>query len=722
MSVYAFGPFRLDARARTLHRGDRELELPRRAAAILELLLERPGDLVSKQTLLEGAWGETAVSAASLTEAMSLLRQTLGDEAQKPTYIRTVHGQGYRFIAPVEIKARAPDVPSQARRFNIAVFSAAPGAVLLVLFGALLFALMSGRLPSRRAQPELRAPVRFTIEAPPGYIFERHVAPLAISPNGQDLVYAARRTAGPDSTEEQGQLGWKLFHRSLQGFDARAIPGTDNALVPFFSPDGGRIGFFSDKALKTVTLETDGAPSKGPVFTVCPTHFSMGGTWLGDGTLVFAPDSARGLRRVSAGGGPVEILTVPDQTAGELGHWWPEALPGCDPERSCGVIFTLGSASLSSSRIAVLRLPEGEIVTLIEGGGAARYASTGHLVYVRPGSLAVAAFDAQRFEVTGPSIPVQEPVSTEVFEGIPDFALSRQGTLVYLPSSGGPNEKTVKVLRGNVETGLELPARTYRNLTLSPDGQSLAVTIFNGRRSDVWIAEISSGSLRQLTFEGYNIEPVWSPDGKAVFFSSDRDGVFRTYRQSLDGAIAQPLTASAASRFPSGMTPDGKRLLFWAQRPETGRDIGTLEWNGETWQESWRLRTPNDEAYASVSPDGRWLLYGSNLTGDWEIFLEPWEGGGERRRLTTEGGLLPHWDRSGRRVIYTSQDGIDAVEIDGQTGFPIAAPSRVWEGARMLTPGAGDDIFIIRGSEARAPPLAVRVVLNWFEPHRPELP
>jgi len=585
-----------------------------------------------------------------------------------------------------------------------------PGGLALVLVGLLLGAILAGVAVWGLTRPAPLPVTRFAIHLPPSDKFERDLGGLAISPDGQNLVYAARRGSGTT----------QLYVRPMQRLDAMPIRGTEGALGPFFSPDGQWIGFLSDGKLKKVSL------TGGPALTLCDEPSSFGGaSWGPDDTIFFfsGPEEEPELSRVSASGGtPEPVVTLEPGEEGQ-GPLWPEILPG-----GKAVLYTAWRGGPDNASIAVQSLETGERRTLVEGGTYARYVPTGHIVFARgallAGSLLAAPFDLERLEITGSPVPVLENLAM-YFGATAQFGLSRDGTLVYVSGTVSSDKLLVWVDRQGVERPLTETLRAYRDPRLSPDGRRLAVTILDPKGEDVWVLELGRGTLTRLTLgEGRSTRPLWSPDGERVLFASDRvEDDFNIFSQPADGSgAAEQLTAWGS--VPTSVSSDGKTIVFRQNSGTTGRDIGMVRVEGER-QPEMLLQTPFDEHTGMLSPEDRWLAYVSNESGREEIYLTPFPGPGGKRQISTEGGTEPLWSRDGRELFYRSGEKTMAVAISTEPELTAGKPTLLFEGLYETgmglgpNPGSNYDVapdgrFVVIRDQGSG--LAqINVVLNWFE-------
>ena len=549
-------------------------------------------------------------------------------------------------------------------------------------------------------QPPPRGASRFVINIPP----ESPLAddPIAISPDGRQLVYA---TSG-DSKQ--------LYLRAMNWLKPTLIPGTEGARVPFFSPDGQWVGFFAEGKLKKVPL------AGGATLTVCDAEVGYGASWGTDNAIIFAPTYTAGLLRVSASGGTPEEITSGPSEQGVLASLWPEVLPG-----TTSVLLTiLTGAGLENMQIAVLSMGTGERRILVEGGAHARYASSGHIVYARGSSLLAAPFDIDRLEVTGPPVRVLEGVEFDVVSAQAQFGLSREGSLVYVRAQGAPEHEVLWADRQGNARPIQVPPRTYFFPSLSPDGQRLAMTNIDESGMETWILEMDRGALTRFTFEGSNHFSLWTPDGKRLTFSSDRDGSHNLFWKPADGiGGAERLVKSESHQDPGSWSPDGKALAFAEFHSDTKWDIWLLHMEGERRARPF-LQTEVDEYHPMISPDGRWLAYTSTETGRLEVYVQPFPDGGRKWLISTEGGDEPLWAPSGRELFYRNGDKMMSVAVATEPLFDAERPRLLFETPTLVGEGFGSpnyDItpdgqrFLMIKPEPQRPPTQILVVLNWFE-------
>jgi Tol biopolymer transport system component/tRNA A-37 threonylcarbamoyl transferase component Bud32 len=489
-------------------------------------------------------------------------------------------------------------------------------------------------------------------------------AAFALSPDGQILAFVAQSPSAPDA---------QLYVRRLEQLQALALAGTAGARNPFFSPDGEWIGFFADAKLKKISR------AGGAAVTLCDAPRGRGGTWMPDGTIVFTPQGAGRvpLQQVSAAGG--QPTKLPEPLEGELVQRFPQVLPG-----GKAVLYTVNTAIAGgqTSRIVVQPLPSGERLVVRDGGFYARYLPSGHVAYIRDGTLFVVAFDADRLAVTGEPIPIVEGVMANASTGGAQFAVSDTGTLMYVPGGTvSSNEAPISWLdrSGNV-TPLRTMVADWSNPAFSPDGRKLAFDITGTGNSDVWIYEWDRDANRRLTtHSGEDLKPVWTPDGSRIVYGRrDPQAPLNMYWQRADGTgEPERLVESPLAQEPSSFHPSGRFLAFTqgTQGSQTDAMILPLEGDERT---GWKAGTPIPFANTAArelepmfSPDGRWIAYFSDESGRQQVYVRPFPGPGGKWLVSTGPGQDPAWSKTGQELFYWTG------ALAGAEGQVFVVPFRV---------------------------------------------
>ena len=502
------------------------------------------------------------------------------------------------------------------------------------------------------------------------------LGPSAIlSPDGTRLVLLA---TGADQKQ-------RLYLRPLNQLQASVLPGTEGALDPFFSPSGEWISFFADGKLKKISAQG------GAVVTLCDAADDRGGGWSEDGTIVFARGPGTGLSKISSAGGSPEQLTTLNQ-AGEHTHRWPQVMPG-----GKAVLFTASAllGKFEKADIVAYAMSTGQRKTVLYGGFYGRYVPSGYLIYMHEDTLFAAAFDAERLEVTGQPAPILEGVVNNSNTGGAQFSFSEAGNLAYVPGRGFATVGAIYWLErdGKFRPLRESPAG-YLSPAFSPDGKRLAMEIFDGKNNDIWVYELGRDRLTRLTFAGEASRvPVWTPDGQRITYASqEKAGTFNLYWKRADGAgDAQRLTENKNSQRPYSWRADGKFLAFTQMNPDTASDIMILPFEGD--EKSGRkpgepkvfLNSPYDETSPAFSPDGRWLAYASNESGNYEVYVRPFPGPGGKWQISTGGGQFPKWSRNGKEFFYRTRDGKLMVAVYTVSGDSfVAGKPQLWSPGQFL--------------------------------------
>jgi serine/threonine-protein kinase len=585
-----------------------------------------------------------------------------------------------------------------------------PVATVLVVTG--LAGLAIWRLRPA-AIPTTRPLGRFAIQAPPRAAF--YGVP-AISPDGSLFVYSA--TQGMPDTR-------RLFLRRLDQLTTTAMPGTEGAFRPFFSPDGQSVGFWADNKLKTTKVMATASP-----VVVCDVELFLGGTWTSDGSIVFS-SIAHGLQRVSANGGVPQTITTLDRARPEIDHHAPQLLPG---GRALLLTIHEGEARF---RIDALILATGERKTLVETGFDAQYSATGHLVYGTSAGLSAVPFDLDRLEVTGAPARVFDDVATDPHDGIANFSLSTAGTLVFFPQAPPPRRTLVWMDRSGTATPLPIEPRTFATPRLSPDGRKLAVVVNERERQNIWVYHLGNRTSAPVTFEGINEAPLWTRDGLRLTYLADLKGIRHLMWQPTDASSpAESLISSTNNNlFPAGWAADGRSLVYMDDPPTNNSDIRLLTLEGR--RSAPLPNIPTRSNWPAVSPDGRWLAFVSrvSMTGRPDIYVQPFPGPGPLRQLV-EGGTQPVWGRDGRELFFRSQrgappsasglpvgDGIFVQPFDRERGVASAREAQLFR-ARMTDDGAwgvpsfdvspdGRRFLVVMAGDTELAPVDLNVMLHF---------
>ncbi|MBZ5690020.1 MAG: protein kinase [Acidobacteriia bacterium] len=538
--------------------------------------------------------------------------------------------------------------------------------------------------------PSPKSAIRLSIPLPPD---QQLTGPPAISPDGQMISYTARTGSGRA----------RLYLRALDQAAAKLISGSEDAALPFFSPDGQWVAFFARGFLLKAAI------SDGSITRISEAPDPWGGTWGKDGSIVYTSSFNSGLVRASASGGNPEVLTTPDGAASGYGHMYPQFLPD-----GRHVVFAVWSPSPSLGGIAVLSLDSRKWQLVLPNWIEGVYTSSGHLVVGNGGAgLRVAPFDANH---PGPTT-VQRSVLKQDIAFVHDlarswFAISETGTLVYAPADV-TKATLVWVDRNGQIQPLSSQQDDYWQPTLSPDSSKLVVRI----GGDLWVYDVRRFTRNRLTFSGYNYSAVWTRDGSRILYSSSRGGDIDIYSQlpvatePIGTLLKRESVQSACSVAPNGT------LAFVDVQLATGRDIWTLAPDGKA---SPLLVTAFNETQCRFSPDGRFIAYVSDESGRREVYVQSYPGPGQKIGISTDGGSNPVWSPDGKGLFFREGEAMMMVELETT---PVLTASR----ARHLF--ASNDLgfrpdfdvspdgnrFLMVHRDPGSWPTRIDVVLNWFD-------
>jgi serine/threonine-protein kinase len=533
-----------------------------------------------------------------------------------------------------------------------------------------------------------------------------------------------------------------LAVRPLGQPNATPLAGTEGGSYPFFSPDGEWVAFGAGGKLKKISIHG------GPTTTLCDASGLFGGAWVENGFIVAALSGGAGLSRIPENGGSPQPLTKVEN--GEVTHRWPQILPGRK-----AVLFSASSAAANweEAHVEVLSLKTGQRKTVVPGGFFGRYLPSGHLVYLRGGTLYGMAFDIDRLEPAGPPATLFEGIAASNFGG----GRSSNGTLVYLAGNTSIEARRRLVwidAAGKTQPFFAAPDRFGRP-ALSPDGKRLAIAMVGVGGSDLWVYDLEREIQTKLPTGGHVfLDPVWAPDGKHLVYGSEPGGDNGMMWIRADGGgEPQPLTRNDAhlGQAAASVSPNGRFVLFeMSGRGEQCFTIDTTDPDHPKASAPEPLLNTSRILGGTISPDGRWLAYTSNASGRPQVFVRPFANGkiagSGVSQISAAGGAYPVWSRSraARQLLYVTSEGRVMVvdyTLEGDS-FHNSKP-RLWTdkqigGATSLgrAPfGVGRPIFDLTPNgkriiawEPEQPPkepkanLHVTILQNWFDELRRRLP
>jgi eukaryotic-like serine/threonine-protein kinase len=558
-------------------------------------------------------------------------------------------------------------------------------------------------------QPPKPIPVvRSSILPPAGTSFVTMLpssGPPVLSPDGTRLAFTAR--------DEKSRV--LLYVRPLTSLTAQPLPGTEDASYPFWSPDSREVGFFVPGKLKRISA------SGGPAQNVCDAVNGRGGAW-GQDVIIFAPSATQPLFWVFAAGGTPEPASKFDPSRAENSHRWPWFLP----DGKHFLFWARSSRGSQESQLFVGDVGSLQAKPLAKSESTAVYAS-GHLLFMRDQSLMAQPFDLRRLELSGEPVPIAEHVAVNGATARPLFTASQTGTLLYQSgeTSGGWN--LLWFDRDGKRTGSIAQVDRYLFPTLSPDGNRLAVMIFSGAQGigDVWIFDLARGTSTRLTFGGAShVNPVWTPDGKNIFYGSTAKGPPHIYAKAADGSGPERIVLESADtvELPQSFSPDGRFLVYGRHmsKTEAGNHLWVLPLSGDG-KPFPIVQDAFDESSPAVSPDGKWMVYQSNESGRREIYVTAFPGGGAKWQVSTSGGTSAKWRGDGKELFFLDPtDKVVGVDVNASgNAVRLGTPHDLFQTVGIQREYGPFDVsadgkrFLLNSGNLKEGSDPFTLVLNW---------
>jgi eukaryotic-like serine/threonine-protein kinase len=566
---------------------------------------------------------------------------------------------------------------------------------------AVAIALIVAWAPWRQSSEGIRA-MRLAFVVPPNLAFNDAQSDSAvISPDGQKIAFSATSSDGK----------WQLWVRALDSSDAKLLPGTDDPLEPFWSPDSKSIAFGSQGKLKRVDLVG------GSAQVLCDAARMTGGAWSTKGVILFGSDYGSVLYQVPATGGEPKAVTVVDAAHGDFGHTSPSFLPDANH-----FLFRI-SMTTSPQGVWVGSLNSPEVKQVLTDNTSAVYTSQGYLIFVRNFALMAQAFDAGSLQLKGEATPIIPQGVTDA-RGPGRYSASENGILVW-QSNWRREYQLLWFDRDGKQVGAVGPpmeVTSGQEPHLSPDGKRLVIK----RDSNIWVIDLARDTGIRLT-STFSQLPLWTPDGSHIIFQSSANEIGKRgiVQKAANGVGELELLLNGVN-FPAEISPDGRFILFDHRGVRTQLDVWALPLFGDR-KEFPLLNSAFDEREPQLSPDGRWLAYCSDESGSYEIYVRPFSADGkvgdDKRRVSANGGFQPKWRAGGQELFYVASDGqmmsvpvkMSGAEIE--FGAPKALfKTRLFGQQSILhefdvTPDGQRFIVGTLIGEPKAPP--PMVILNW---------
>jgi len=568
--------------------------------------------------------------------------------------------------------------------------------ILWAIGGALIMmaAMFAFRGDSNSAAVDNTTATRFEVIAAPGQTQIDNWS-LRISPDGNRVAWVvidgARRS---------------IHLRGLDSLEIQELPDTEAAKYPTFSPDSRSLAFFAGGKLRRLDIGSRRA------IDLCDALDGAGITWVDDDTIYFNDAWIGALKKISADGGTSEVATTLDREYGEIGHWFPQALPGGKQ-----ILISRWRTSLNDMTVAVVDLDSGEIRDLIQRASHARFVPPASLLFTQAGAIQVVDFDPKSLQVSGDPRLLVDGVKQQWDNGYSPWSVSTNGTLVYQDGSLWSTKRSIVSVDhdGNV-TPLDVEPAAYVHAAITPDGRRLAATRFDNGRANVVVFDLERGVNTPMPMDGVNAYPVWNPSGEELVFDTSLKGPWDIYRYSVEGGGKPTLLVEGIpDQTPLAWTPDG-RSVVWKGRddtiyvtdvvaggePDVLKDIGADD--------------------LSISPDGEWCVYRDGIAGRTEVMLRRFPDGQRVYRVSKDGGGYPLWGRDGREVLFRRGDAVISASFRAENGEPVIGRPKVLFRSDELLPMARnswsydrvhDRMIMIQRGDREVNLKAFVVLQNW---------
>jgi Tol biopolymer transport system component len=563
------------------------------------------------------------------------------------------------------------------------------------------------------ARVALREPPLVRTEiAPPKdgafFLFTTNPGPVAISPDGSTLAFVA---------VEKDNVP-RMYVRRLNSAETQVIAGTENAAYPFWSPDSKWVAFFGGGKLRKTDL------SGAPPVVLCDAGVGKGGTWNGDGVLLYAPSFDSQIHRTTAAGGDCKPITKLNAERGDNSHRHPRFLP--DGKRF--LYFARSSSAVQGAHALIAAMLDSkEEKVLMQSSTMAEYVS-GYLLYLRDVTLVARPFDAGKLQFTGEATTlVDDVMNLGGGAGAGVFSVSATGTLVYLPGGVRANDHLIWQDRDGKQAQKLSQEAIYAHVTLSPDARSAIVYVSDqiSGNNNLWLYDLKRDLITRFTFgAGAVNSPIWSPDGSTAYYAAGRNGKnFDLYRKPVSGAgEEEQVFGSGENKYPTSFTQDGKLLLFSVKHapPKGGESIWVLPVTGE--RKPWPLLEGKFNYWGGVvSFDGKWVAYVSNESGRTEVFVTSFPKPGRKWQVSKNGGYIAFWRRDGKEILYQSPDGrMIAVDVTTRgevlelgAEHPLLQLPTFQEPFCLYSPTTDHQRFLSVSGISAQPRDPLRLIFNW---------
>jgi Tol biopolymer transport system component len=560
-----------------------------------------------------------------------------------------------------------------------------------------------------REKPPVEQTLRYTIPPPENSA----VNSFAISPDGRYLALA---------TAVNGKR--QLWLRTMDGLQFQPMRGTEDAQLPFWSPDSRYIGFFAQLKLKKI------AATGGPAQSLCDAGIGNGGTWNTDNEILFSIGGP--LQRVqSAGGVPSDVKRSKE------GYGYPTFLP-----EGRRFLYFLAFTGSETQGIYLGSLQDGENRRILADVSSVLFAPShpgshaGHLLFRRQNTLMAQPFDATSGQLLGEVFPVAEGITSLTGGIMMPVTVSETGTLVYASGGASAGSQLVWYDRSGKILGLTGAPGILFTPVISPDGKSIAYSRNGSTGADIWLRDGRGIETRFTADPSGNYAPLWSPTGDRIVWVSNRQGALNLYQKATivsgqDEALLPATTAAVPvtqNKGPDQWSRDGRLIVYSEPDSNAKQHLWVLPVGSTDRKPKAFLKTDFNEVHGQLSPNSAWMAYASDETGQREVYVRSFPSSGGVQRISVAGGDQPRWRGDGKELFYVAADGrMMAVPIKAVTGprssFQPGVPMPLFESHIIATPQTngvfqydvsadGKRFLVVTNNVAAAtPPLTV--VVNW---------
>jgi eukaryotic-like serine/threonine-protein kinase len=541
-------------------------------------------------------------------------------------------------------------------------------------------------------QPTAQRTISFTVPVPASL----RLTGVGVVPSGDAILYEADR----------------LYLQKMSDPEPQPIAGTDGARNLFISTDGRWAGFFAGGKIKKVSL------AGGDPLNVTDASIDTPGAGWGPGnTIVFSNGWNAPLTSVSSdGGGTPKVISTVDTAAGELGHWWPQVLPG-----ETSILFTvwMAASGLNDSKIAVLDVATGRH-RIVMPGASARYLASGHLLYYQAGAYAVVPFDLTAMRPTGeprPVLPDARPLDP-TGSRVKSVGVADERTIAYVAGSLFPEADLAWVTAKGVVEPTGMTPRSFARTSLAPDARRVTTSVLESGTSMLYVYDLMRKTEERLDIPGTNFSPEWSPTGDFFAFTSMRAGHFDAYVHRVDEGRTIPIVTDPYDQAPVDVSHDGKQVLL-SEYFSDGSVALTVTDIDHPNDRVRRTGSAGELDNGQISGDGRWVALEVTVSGRTEIIVQPFPKSGSTIRVSSRGGSDPVWSRKDSTLYFRRGDELVGA-IYGASGdrFSVTGETTVWRLADFHLIGQAPDgrFLVVRDRPTR--PNSLRVVTNWLSQMR----